>query len=150
MIRWTRRIGYVALATCLALPFLALAQALPDPAQTDAFLDTFVRAVASGDWRYVAVLAVLGLTFLVRRFGPSIPIVGPYLVSSRAGAVTALVLALVTGLAPPILGWVPWSVRIVLDVLLAGFASIGGWVGVRRIVGVVPETATGGTIAAVK
>ena len=76
MIRWTRRIGYVALATCLALPFLALAQALPDPAQTDAFLDTFVRAMASGDWRYVAVLAVLGLTFLVRRFGPSIPIVG--------------------------------------------------------------------------
>jgi hypothetical protein len=47
----------------------------------------------------------------------------------------------VTGLAPPILGWVPWSARIVLDVLLAGFASIGGWVGVRRIVGVAPPAA---------
>jgi hypothetical protein len=130
----------VAALVVLAFPLVALGQ-LPDPAQTDAFLDAFVKAVAAGDWRYVAVLAVLGLTALVRRFGPSIPVVGPYLVSSRAGALTALVLALVTGLAPPILGWVPWSVRIVLDVLLAGFASIGGWVGVRRILGVVPASA---------
>jgi hypothetical protein len=127
----------VAALVVLAFPLVALGQ-LPDPAQTDAFLDAFVKAVAAGDWRYVAVL---GLTALVRRFGPSIPVVGPYLVSSRAGALTALVLALVTGLAPPILGWVPWSVRIVLDVLLAGFASIGGWVGVRRILGVVPASA---------
>lgn len=137
--RFTRAVGYVALAACLALPLLVLAQgALPDPAASDAFLETLLAAIAKGDWRYVAVLAVIFLTYAIRRWGPSIPRVGAYLTSSRAGAITALVLALVTGLAPPILGWVPWSARIVADVLLSGFAAIGGWVGVRRVIGAAP------------
>jgi hypothetical protein len=119
------------------LPVLALAQ-LPE-AGSDAFLNALLDAIAKGDWRYVAVLAVIGLTYLVRRYGPSLPRVGPFLATSRGGAIVALVFALVVGLAPPFLGWVSWTPRIVLDVLLNGFASIGGWVGVRRIVGVSAE-----------
>ncbi len=128
---------FAAAASIIAVT--ALAQ-VPDPANTDAFLDALVKALASGDHRYAAVLVVIGATFLVRQFGPSIPVVGPYLVSSRAGAITALVLAVVTALAPPLIGWVAWSPRIVLDALLYGFGAIGGWVGVRRIVSA-PSTA---------
>jgi hypothetical protein len=121
----------------LVLPLFALGQtpALPDTSSGEAILTALLAALSAGDWRYVAVLAVIALTYVVRRYGPSLPWVGQYLVSSRAGAITALVLALVTGLAPPILGWAPWSVRLVLDVLLAGLAAIGGWVGARRILG---------------
>lgn len=120
----------------LIVPALALAQAVPDPSSTDAFLGAMVQAVAAGDWKWLAVLAVIGLTFAVRKYGTKLPgAVGSFLATSRGGAVTALVFALVCALAPAIAGKVPWSVALVKDAVLLGFTAIGGWVGVRRIAG---------------
>lgn len=127
------------LGMALIIPLAALAQvALPDPTNGDAFVQALVAAVTSGNFRYAAVLGVVGLTFLVRLYGPRLPKVGVYLASSRAGAITALVMALLTALAPALAGFVPWSAKLAGDALMYGFAAIGGWVGVRRIVGAAP------------
>ena len=116
-----------------------LAQIVADPSQSDAFLDAIAAAISSGDYKWAAVLGIVGLTALVRQFGPKIPgKVGLFLATSRGGAITALVLALVMALAPAIGGKAPWSPLLVKDALLLGFAAIGGWVGVRRIVGAAP------------
>lgn len=133
---------FCIIGAALLFPIIALAQvAIPDPATGDAFVQAIVAAVTSGNFRYAAVLGVIGLTFLVRLYGPRIPGIGKYLVSSRAGAVTALVLALLMALAPALAGFVAWSPKIIGDALLYGFGAIGGWVGVRRIVGAVPAEA---------
>lgn len=129
------------IAATILIPLATMAQAIPDPATGDAFVQALVAAVTSGNFRYAAVLGVVGLTFVIRVYGPRLPKVGPYLATSRAGAITALVLALLTTLAPALAGFVPWSVKLVGDAFIYGFAAIGGWVGVRRIIGVVPAPA---------
>ena len=122
----------------LLCPALALAQAVPDPTTaSDAFFDMLARAVAGGDWKLVAVLAVIGLTFLAKTYGSKIPgALGTFLASSRGGAILALVLSLLVALAPAIAGKAPWSINLVRDALTLGLGAIGGWVGVRRLLGV--------------
>lgn len=132
---------FLMLIAVFLVPGLVLAQTLPDPG-SDGFVDFLIDAVSRGDYRYAAVLAVIGLTFLARTYGSRLPgALGEFFTSSRGGAILALLLALLTGLAPPLLGWVPWSVRVVFDALMAGFAAIGGWTGARRLFGVVPAPA---------
>lgn len=121
----------------LVVPLLALAQAvLPDPSNTDAFLQAIVDAITGGQWRAVVVLVAVGAVYALRAGGTKLPgKLGAFLASSRGGAVLALLFAVVSGLGALVLAGKAITLKSVLDVLLLGFTAIGGWVGVRRILG---------------
>lgn len=133
----SRCLAWTLLAAIFVLPMLALAQAtIPDPANTDAFLQAIVDAITGGQWRAVVVLAAVGAVYLLRTFGTKIPgAVGTFLGSNRGGAVLALLFAVVSGLGAMVLAGKAITFKAVLDVLLLGFTAIGGWVGVRRLLG---------------
>ncbi len=134
--RRTFDVAFIALA--LALPFLALAQAvaIPDPSNTDAFLGAIVQAIAGGQWRAVVVLVAIGAVYFLKTGGARIPgAIGLFLGTSRGGAILALAFSVVTGLGAMLLAGQPITVKAVIDILLLGFTTIGGWVGVRRILG---------------
>lgn len=132
-----RFLAWTLLAVLVVLPLFALAQtAIPDPSNTDAFLQAIVDAITGGQWRAVVVLAAVGGVYLLRTFGTKIPgKVGEFLASNRGGAVLALLFAVVSGLGTMVLAGKAITFKAVLDVLLLGFTAIGGWVGVRRLLG---------------
>lgn len=129
--------AWTLLAAVLILPLLAVAQAtLPDPSNTDAFLDAIVQAITGGQWRAVVVLVAVGAVYALRVGGTKLPgKVGAFLATSRGGAVLALLFAVVSGLGAMVLAGKAITLKSVLDVLLLGFTAIGGWVGVRRLLG---------------
>lgn len=134
----TRHLRFaVLLIAVLAVPLLALAQAtIPDPSNTDAFLQAIVDAITGGQWRAVVVLVAVGAVYALRSGGTKLPgKLGVFLASSRGGAVLALAFAVVSGLGALVLAGKAITLKSVLDVLLLGFTAIGGWVGVRRLLG---------------
>ena len=123
-------------AAIVVLPILVLAQ-VPDPgADPDTFIKALVSALAGGQWKVAGVLGAIGGIYLLRTFGTKIPgAVGAFLGTSRGGAFLALLATLVVGLGAALVAGTPITVNLVLGVLTTAFAAIGGWVGVRRLLG---------------
>ena len=113
------------------LPFVALAQAADPGIDPGGFLLEIVTAIQGGDWRAVAVLAAIGLTWAAKRYGAK---AWPFLGTARGGAALALVLGVIGTLVPAVAGGAPLTLKLGIDALLFGLTSIGGWVGVRRLI----------------
>jgi hypothetical protein len=124
----------VLILGALFAPVFALAQTAVDPADGEAFFGLIAKAVAAGDWRWVAVLAVIGATFLVRTYGSKLPKIGHLFASKRGGAAIACFMALLSALAPALAGQVPWTMAILSNAIMMSAGAIGGWVGVRRLI----------------
>ncbi len=133
----TLRLAWLLIALFVLLPCLALAQAtIPDPANTDAFLQAIVEAITGGQWRVVVVLVSVGAIWALRTGGIKIPgAVGAFLATNRGGAILALAFAVISGLGTFVIAGKAITLKAVIDILLLGFTTIGGWVGIRRILG---------------
>ncbi len=129
--------SFALIAAALVLfPIVAFAQLVDPTVDPNAFTTQLLAAIQGGQWRVVVVLVAVGAIFLLRKLGTQIPgAVGTFLASNRGGALLALAFAVITGLGTALLGGTPITLKVVLDVLLLGFTAIGGWVGVRRILG---------------
>lgn len=111
-----------------ALPVLAFAQVSPD--DPSAFFNAVVAAIQGGQWRAVAVLGVIALVWVAKRYGSRY---WPFLGTSRGGALLALAAGLVSTFAPAIFAGTPFSLKLVLDAVMLGVTAAGGWVVVRRL-----------------
>jgi len=130
--RFPPRLGItLAVLFAAALPFLALAQALDPGTDPSSFLLQIVKAIQGGDWRGLAVLVAIGLTWAAKKYGAKL---WPFLGTARGGAALALGLGVIGTLIPALAGGAPITAKLAIDAVLFGLTSIGGWVGVRRIV----------------
>ena len=122
-------------------PVLAFAQVVDPNADLNGFLAQVLDAVKGGNWRLVAVLAAIGAIYALRRFGTKIPgKVGVFLATSRGGTILAVVFSLLVGLGSAFLAGQSFSLALLVDVLMFALTAIGGWVGVRRIMGIDGKT----------
>ncbi|HSN91492.1 MAG TPA: hypothetical protein VLS93_09705 [Anaeromyxobacteraceae bacterium] len=120
----------VLILSLLVLPVLVLAQVVPSPDDPNAFIEAIVAAVQGGDWRAVAILAVIGVVALARRFGGAWV---PWLRTARGGALLALAGGIVSTLGPALFsGGITLSA--LLNGLINGVAAAGGWVVARRLI----------------
>lgn len=121
------------LVLAVSLPALALAQEVPPASDLDPIqiLASFVRAIQGGQWPVAVVLVLVGLIWLVRKFGTGW---WPWLKTSEGGTVMAFltVLGSVLGAAALVPGaHITWT--LVGQAAAAAFASIGAWTGARRL-----------------
>lgn len=126
------------LVALVALPLLALAQAtIPDPAaDLGGFLMFMLGAVQGKDWFLVGAAIASGLTWPVRAFLVKLPgSAGAFFSSSRGGVVIALAVGMLTGLSGALLAHSPFSVGLLINIVGVGFTAIGGYAGVRRLLG---------------
>ncbi len=124
-------LAVAVLAVVLFPIFAAFAQAAPpSPDDPTAFLQTIVAAVQGGQWRVVAVLGLVALVWVARRYGARY---WPFLATSRGGALLALVAGCLTTFGPAVFAGTTFSLKLVLDALMLGVTAAGGWVVVRRL-----------------
>jgi len=117
-------------ALFVAVPVIVLGQVVASPDDPNAFFGAIVTAVQGGQWRVVAVLAVVALVWAAKRWGSTY---WPFLGTSRGGALLALAAGLVSTLGPALVAGTPFSLKLLLDALLLGVTAAGGWVVVRRL-----------------
>lgn len=141
---------HMALSVFITMvPLLAFAQVVDPNVDLNGFLGQVFDAVKGGNWRLVAVLASIGAIYVLRKYGSKIPgKVGEFLATSRGGAILAIVFGFLVGLGSAVLAGQTITLSVVVDVLMFAFTTIGGWVGVRRILGI--DGATKGDAAASK
>jgi hypothetical protein len=128
-----RYAGVIALIVAFVLltPVVVFGQT-PDPgADPSSFLLAIVAAIQGGDWRGLAVLVAIGVTWAAKKYGAK---VWPWLGTARGGATLALVLGFTGTLVPALAGGASITPKLVIDGVLFGLTSIGGWVGVRRLI----------------
>jgi hypothetical protein len=133
----TLAVAFLLAAALLAVPLLALAQvAVPDPSQPDTFLSALLAAVAGGQWKVVAILATVGVVFLLRQGASRLPgAAGAFFASARGGAVLALLGGIVTVLAGVLIQpGAKLSAAVLLNGFVLGVAAAGGWTLVRRLI----------------
>jgi hypothetical protein len=118
------------------LPFAALAQLADPGTDPSSFLLAIVKAIQGGDWRGLAVLVAIGVTWAVKKYGAK---AWPWLATRRGGTALALFLGVVGTLIPAFAGGAPFTLKLALDALLFGFTSMGGWLGLRNMVWGEPE-----------
>jgi len=109
---------------------------IPDPSNPDSFLGALLQAVASGQWKLVAILAAVGVVFVLRQGAARLPgAVGAFFASARGGAVLALLGGVVTVLAGVLVQpGVKLTLAVVLNGLVLGVMAAGGWTLVRRLI----------------
>ena len=116
---------------------LALAQsaevAIPDPSEVDAFASLLWKAAQQPDKSFAVLLALIALVSVLRRFLPVMQ-------TDRAGAVAALVLAMLGGLATALASGRPLDLPLVATAIGIGLKAIGGYVGVRKLLGLKSTT----------
>lgn len=123
------RLLIFAVVAALFLP-IGLAVAQPSPDDPGAFFNAVVAAIQGGQWRVVAVLGVIALVWVAKRYGSKR---WAFLGTSRGGALLALAAGLVSTFAPAILAGTPFNLKLVLDAVMLGVTAAGGWVMVRRL-----------------
>lgn len=123
------------------LPLTALAQVVNPETDFDGFVKQVFEAVRGGNWRTVAVLGSIGAIYYLRKYGIKIPgKVGAFLTTSRGGAILALVFGILLGTGTALLSGQTITLSVLADIVMFAFTSIGGWVAVRRILGIDGQT----------
>jgi hypothetical protein len=131
-------LSLLALFAFVLFPVLALAQLADPGADPSSFLLEIVKAVQGGDWRGLAVLVAIGVTWAVKKWGAQL---WPWLATRRGGTALALFLGVVGTLVPAFAGGAHFSLKLAIDALLFGFTSMGGWLGLRNLVYGEPKVA---------
>jgi hypothetical protein len=117
----------------LALPLVALAQ-LPDPTNTDQYVQAILNALAHGEWKVVAILVAVAIVYALRQVATRLsgPL-GIFFKSARGGAVLALLGGIVTSLAGILYAGGAVNVGIILNGVVLGVMAAGGWTLIRRL-----------------
>lgn len=100
----------------------------PTPEDPAAFVAILLEAVAAKNWVLVGALAVMALTWALRRWAPI-----PWFQTDRGGAVLVLATALAGTFATALLGGAPLSLGLVLTALVVGLSAAGGYGVIRKI-----------------
>ena len=142
-------VKFFAVLVAVVFPLIVWAQVADPNTDFNAFIVQVFEAVKGGNWRLVAVLAAIGAIYGLRKLGTKIPgPVGVFLGTSRGGAILAVVFSVLIGVGTAILGGQTLNIAALVDIIMFALTAIGGWVGVRRILGIDGETK--GTAAASK
>jgi hypothetical protein len=127
---------FLFMAALVFIPVLTFAQvsgdfgaAIDDPV---VILKALVTAVATHNWPLLGVLAIIAVTFVVRRFGASKI---PWLKTDDGGTLLNAMTAVALGLAAAAFsgGAIPITWGLIGTSLMAGAAAAGGRAYVRRI-----------------
>ncbi|WP_254625390.1 hypothetical protein [Myxococcus sp. CA051A] len=115
------------LAASLLLASSALAAespGVPDPSRIEEFARLVFDAVTARNWALVASLAVVAVVYALRRFGGTL---FPWLASSRAGAVLALLVAVAGAVANALVAGESFTWTLLLKALGIGLGAAGGF-----------------------
>lgn len=109
---------------------------LPDPSNDPvAFIGLLVDAAQGGHWRLAAALLLIGLIYLLRRYGGRVPRLGPWMQTDRGGAIMALVMGVGGGLAAALFSGRPITIYLIVDAISVGLTAAGGWAIGKKILG---------------
>jgi hypothetical protein len=119
------------LALILALPVFAQ-EAAPVAADFDpmTLVAALVHAIQAGQWPVAVVLCFVAVIAALKRFGAKWI---PWLATSEGGTVLALLTTAASILGAAAIVGTPITWALVGQAAAAGFATIGGYVGVRRL-----------------
>ncbi len=120
------------------LPVAALAQLADPGTDPSSFLLAIVTAIQGGDWRGLAVLVAIGVTWAAKKYGAK---AWPWLATRRGGTALALLLGITGTLIPAFAGGAHLTLKLAIDALLFGLTSMGGWLGLRNLVWGEPKVA---------
>lgn len=128
----------ITIGAVLLFPALALAQAvIPDPGtDVPAFLTAVLTALRGGDWKVVAALAMVGVIFILRKFGAKVI---PWLATSLGGATFTGLVVLVTGLAATLFAHQSITWALLGTLLVATWTAAGTWTWLRRMLALVAK-----------
>lgn len=132
-----KTLGVISFIAIFVLsPLFALAQVIPDPgADSGAFFNQLLDALAKGQWRVVGILAAIGVVYLLRQGATRLPGgLGTFFQSSRGGAVIALLGGVVTALAGILIGGGPINAALLINGVVLGIGAAGGWTVLRRLI----------------
>lgn len=102
----------------------------PNPDNLDVFANLVIEAVKSENWALVAILGVVLVVWVLRKFGGSKI---KFLRTQRGGAVLSLVAAAVGAVATTLLTGGAFTWALALKALGTAFIASGGWTLVKHI-----------------
>lgn len=94
------------------------------------FLESLFNAAKAGNWRLLSALALVGLVYVIRKFGQKAL---PWLGTDRGGAVSALVVGVAGSLSLALMSSAPINAAMIVNGLGLGVMAAGGFVVVKRI-----------------
>jgi hypothetical protein len=100
-------------------------------------LTALYGAIQGRQWALVGVLAVVALVYAARTWGGAAL---PWLRSDRGGAALALLAGIAGALATALLSGTALTPLVVLDGVVLGISASGGYVVVRRLLGIQSAT----------
>lgn len=132
---WTKNLGLFTLTALVLLPFLALAQEAALPSEPGAIASAVIAAISGGQWKLVAALVVVGVIWVLRKFGAS---VWPFLGSPGGGALLAFTSGTALYLCGLVYAGIAVTPKMAIEGVLFAASAIGGWTGIRRILALIP------------
>lgn len=129
------------LVALVAILFSASAWAQEAAEQVSSLADDPARlaaigldAVQSKNWWLLAGTALMGVIFAIRTFGPKlVPALGAFLLHPVVSVALPLVLSVLTGLIEALVAKRPIDLSFILGALKPGFAAIGQFVMVKKV-----------------
>ena len=108
----------------------AVAPSLDPVDDLGALASLTIAAIRTGNWWALAAIALSVVVSITRRFAGDR---FPWLATDRGGVVTVAALSLFGALATALLGGVPIGPLLLIDALKVAATSIGGFVGLRKV-----------------
>lgn len=98
------------------------------------FAKSVMSDVQKKDWRMLAATVVMALAWALRKYGSSVPKLGPWMNTDRGGAVLALILGLCAGVGNALggAGSLGWSTLV--NSLLVSVTAAGGFTLMKKII----------------
>lgn len=111
----------------------------PSPDQGEAFLKQIFDAAMKKDYMGLTALVLIAAVWLVRKFGAKKI---PFLATDRGGAILVMVASILGALANSLAAGKGYSSDVLLHSVYLGFMAAGGWVWIRKMLGVKSEATT--------
>lgn len=123
------------MATMSADAGTAGATATPDPGvDPTAYAKDALDAMRTKNWRMLAALALIGLTWAGRKFAIKLPgKAGAFFATDRGGAVLALLMGIFGGMGTALFAAKAFGWHLLTDGIVMGFTAAGGYAVLRKI-----------------
>lgn len=124
----------VAVLAVVLLPLIALAQ-VTLPTEPDAIAAAIISAISGGNWTMVFVLGLVGVIWVVRKFGSKLI---PFLGTSEGGALLALVTGVILYIIAVKYAGQPITFNTLILAVTTAWAASGSWTVMRKILALIP------------